>query len=65
MLNGHPEAQMTISKQTLKQAAVEDVEWRKIYEFIYKTWYSQWRHFPHPDGDSRRYWGRVTLPMTA
>ena len=49
MLNGHPEAQVTISKQTLKQAAVEDVEWRKIYEFIYKTWYPRRPHFPYSD----------------
>jgi hypothetical protein len=49
LLNGHPEAQVTILKQTLRQAAVDGIEWRKIYEFIYKTWSPRRPHFPHPD----------------
>ena len=49
LLNSHPEAQVASLRETLKQAAVEGVEWRKIYEFIYKSWYSRRPHFPHPD----------------
>lgn len=48
LLNGHPEAQLTILKQTLRQAAAEGVEWQKIYEFIYKTWHPRRPHFPDP-----------------
>ena len=49
LLNGHTEAQVASLRRTLKQAAVEGIEWRKIYEFIYKTWYPHRPHFPHPD----------------
>ena len=49
LMNGHTEAQVASLRQTLKQATVEGIEWRKIYEFIYKTWYPRRPHFPHPD----------------
>ena len=49
LLNGHPDSQVTVLTQTLRQAAAEGVEWRKIYDFIYRTWCPRRPHFPHPD----------------
>lgn len=45
---GYPEAQVSTLRGTLKRAAAEGVEWRKIYDSIYDSWRSRWPHFPAP-----------------
>jgi len=48
VVNGYPEAQVSTLRGTLKQAAGEGVDWRKIYDSIYDSWHSRRPHFPDP-----------------
>jgi len=44
--SGHAEDQVTLLKTTLLRAAVERVNWREIYRFIYDQWHTERSHFP-------------------
>jgi hypothetical protein len=46
VVNGYPEAQVSTLKGTLRQAAEDGTDWRRIYECIYESWHTRRPHFP-------------------
>ena len=48
VVNGYPAVQVSTLRGTLKQAASEGVDWRKIYDSIYDSWHSRRPHLPDP-----------------
>ena len=49
IVNGYPKAQVSTLKATLKRAAADGVEWRKIYQSIYEQWHTRRPLFPDVD----------------
>ena len=55
VLNGDPKLQVSTSRETLKLAEAEGVNWRNIYDSIYDSWHRCQLHFQIPcdDGSDR------------
>lgn len=49
IVNGYPEVQVRVLRAELKAAAADGVDWRKIYESIYRNWHSYRPLFPDVD----------------
>src|SRR5262245_59132179 len=49
IVNGYPELQVRTLRSTLIRASGDGVDWRTIYESIYKHWDTRRPHFPDPD----------------